>query len=76
MPTTWGLGYAIGGLGSPSSPKDASTTFGIGGVGGGFACGDTATGIAVAVTKNMLTPDFTASARLIDMVTAALAPVG
>jgi CubicO group peptidase (beta-lactamase class C family) len=74
MPTTWALGYAIGGLGSPSDQQNA-TTFGVGGAGGSFACGNTATGIAVAVTKNMLTQDFSASARLIDMVTAALAPV-
>ena len=74
MPTTWALGYAIGGLGSPSDPQNA-TTFGVGGAGGSFACGNTATGIAVAVTKNMLTQDFSTSSRLIDLVTAALAPV-
>jgi CubicO group peptidase (beta-lactamase class C family) len=60
-PTTWGLGYAIGGLGAA---QESTTVFGVGGVGGSFACGDTATGIAFAVTKNRLTMDFTAAATL------------
>jgi hypothetical protein len=30
--------------------------FGVGGVGGSFACGDSATGIAFAVTKNLVSP--------------------
>src|SRR5437016_1786806 len=38
MPTTWTLGYAIGGIGAVPD-----TVFGVGGVGGSFACGDTAT---------------------------------
>jgi CubicO group peptidase (beta-lactamase class C family) len=68
-PTTWGLGYAIGGLGAP---QDAKTVFGVGGVGGSFACGDTATGIAFAVTKNRLTPDFSAATELREIVRKAL----
>ena len=75
MPTTWALGYSIGRVTALPHPEAASTTFGVGGAGGSFACGDTATGIAVAVTKNMLTNDFTASGTIIDMVTEALAPV-
>src|SRR5712664_906231 len=67
--TTWGLGYAIGGLGAP---EDARTVFGVGGVGGSFACGDTATGIAFAVTKNRLTPDFSAAAELSQIVRKTL----
>src|SRR5207302_436849 len=35
-PSAWGLGYSIGGLGSA---QDTRTTFGVGGVGGSFACG-------------------------------------
>jgi CubicO group peptidase (beta-lactamase class C family) len=69
-PSTWGLGYAIGGLGSP---QDFPTVFGLGGVGGSFACGDTATGIAFAVTKNRLTPDFSAATELLQLVRNALA---
>jgi CubicO group peptidase (beta-lactamase class C family) len=68
MPTTWALGYAIGRPGAMSSP----TVFGVGGAGGSFACGDTATGIAFALTKNRLTPDFNAVAQLSQMVTEAL----
>ncbi|HYR50946.1 MAG TPA: serine hydrolase, partial [Candidatus Eisenbacteria bacterium] len=69
MPTRWGLGYSIGGLGSGSS---SSSVFGVGGAGGSFACGDTATGIAFAVTKNRLTADFSAATQLSQLVTDAL----
>jgi CubicO group peptidase (beta-lactamase class C family) len=70
MPTKWGLGYAIGGLGSGS--EDSTSVFGVGGAGGSFACGDTATGIAFAVTKNRLTSDFSAATQLNQMVTNGL----
>ena len=66
MPTTWGLGYGIGG---PHPAAKAPTTFGYGGVGGSFACGDTATGIAWAVTKNRVSNDFTTATRLGDLIT-------
>ena len=64
MPTKWGLGYSIGRPGA----MDSSSVFGIGGVGGSFACGDTATGIAFAVTKNRLTQDFNAAAEVGQLV--------
>lgn len=70
MPTTWALGYAIGGLGS--APQDSPSVFGVGGAGGSFACGDKASGIAFAVTKNRLTNDFSAATQLSRMVTEAL----
>ena len=70
MPTTWGLGYAIGGLGPVA--QDSQTVFGLGGVGGSFACGDTATGIAFAFTKNRLTQDFNAASELSLIVKNAL----
>ena len=70
MPTRWGLGYAIGGLGSGS--HDSSFVFGVGGAGGSFACGDTATGIAFAVTKNRLTSDFNVASQLSQLLTDAL----
>lgn len=70
MPTTWGLGYGIGG---PSGdPQNAPTVFGLGGVGGSFACGDTATGIAWAVTKNRVSNDFSTSNQLGQLITGAL----
>ncbi|MEU0567833.1 serine hydrolase domain-containing protein [Nonomuraea sp. NPDC005983] len=45
MPTSWGLGYAVGLL-------DRPTVFGMFGSGGTAAFADTATGISVGVTKN------------------------
>jgi CubicO group peptidase (beta-lactamase class C family) len=69
MPSTWGLGYALGLPGA--SGQEAPTAFGVGGVGGSFAYGDTATGVAFALTKNRLTDDFSAATELIQVVTAA-----
>ena len=69
-PTTWGLGYSVGGLGTA---QDSKTVFGVGGVGGSFACGDTATGIAFAVTKNRLAMDFSTATQLSDIVRKSLA---
>ena len=69
-PSTWGLGYAIGGLGSAA--QDSNTVFGVGGAGGSFACGDTATGIAFAVTKNRLSPDFSTATQLSQLVSNAI----
>jgi CubicO group peptidase (beta-lactamase class C family) len=69
MPTKWALGYAIGGLGTPD---DSDSVFGVGGAGGSFACGNTATGVAFAITKNRLTSDFKAASQLSQLVTNAL----
>jgi CubicO group peptidase (beta-lactamase class C family) len=66
MPTTWGLGYGLGGPGG-----DAPTEFGLGGVGGAFACGDTASGVAWAVTKNRVSNDFATSIRLGQLIAGA-----
>jgi len=68
--SAWGLGYAVGGLGSAA--KDSNTVFGVGGVGGSFACGDTASGIAFAITKNRLTPDFSAAIQLKRLINDAV----
>ncbi|HZA82056.1 MAG TPA: serine hydrolase, partial [Actinomycetes bacterium] len=64
QPTTWGLGYGIGGPGG--DPQEAPTVFG---VGGSFACGDTATGIAWAVTKNRISNDFATAIQLGQVIT-------
>jgi hypothetical protein len=45
--------------------------FGLGGVGGSFACGDTASGLAWAVTKNRVSPDFSSSIRLGRLIAGA-----
>jgi CubicO group peptidase (beta-lactamase class C family) len=66
MPTTWGRGYSIGLLGS--SAEESPTAFGVGGVGGSFACGDSATGIAFALTKNRLANDFSAATEISQLV--------
>ena len=69
-PVTWALGYSIGQLGSDA--QQTPTVFGMGGVGGSFAYADTATGVAFALTKNRLTPDFSAAERIAGIVTKAI----
>jgi CubicO group peptidase (beta-lactamase class C family) len=69
MPTTWGLGYGIGGPGGDA--QASPTVFGLGGVGGSFACGDTASGLAWAATKNRVSPDFSSSIRLGRLIAGA-----
>lgn len=66
MPTTWGLGYSIGKLGS--TPEASPTAFGVGGVGGSFAYGDSATGIAFALTKNRIANDFNTATTISQLV--------
>ncbi|MEU4403470.1 serine hydrolase domain-containing protein [Streptosporangium sp. NPDC023963] len=56
FPTTRSLGYALGATGA----LDGLTLFGMAGSGGSAAYADTATGITVAVTKNLVSAgDFT-----------------
>jgi CubicO group peptidase (beta-lactamase class C family) len=69
QPTTWGLGYGIGGPGGDA--QGSPTVFGLGGVGGSFACGDTASGIAWAVTKNRISNDFSTSTQLGQLIAGA-----
>ena len=45
----------------------------VGGVGGSFAYADTATGVAFALTKNRLTPDFGVAQQIDEIVTKAVA---
>lgn len=71
MPTTWGLGYSIGKLGS--TPEASATAFGVGGVGGSFAYGDSATGIAFALTKNRIANDFNTATTISQLVDELLA---
>lgn len=63
MPVTRGLGFDLGDFdgGRP-------TRFAWGGVGGGYAFGDTSTGIAFALTKNRLAPDFDTARKVIALV--------
>ena len=66
MPTRWGLGYAIG---LPDGSRD--TAFGVGGVGGSFAFGDSASGTAFGLTKNRVSSDFATATRLVQLVIGA-----
>lgn len=68
-PVTWALGYPIGGLGTD---QETPTMFGWGGVGGSYACADTATGVAFALTKNRLTADFSAAKHVAGIVMSAV----
>jgi CubicO group peptidase (beta-lactamase class C family) len=70
-PVTWALGYAIGRIGT--DPQETQTAFGWGGIGGSFAYADTATGVAFALTKNRLTPDFGVAQQIDEIVTKAVA---
>ncbi|MBC6462926.1 serine hydrolase domain-containing protein [Actinomadura sp. HBU206391] len=69
--SSWGLGYSIGLL--DGGDQDTSTAFGMAGAGGSFAYGDTATGIAFALTKNRLTTDFSVVNQINKIATSAAA---
>ena len=69
FPTTWALGYAVGSIDTTS--QETPTVLGVGGVGGSYACADTETGVAWALTKNRLTADFGASEQIGRIVTRA-----
>jgi CubicO group peptidase (beta-lactamase class C family) len=71
FPTTWALGYSVGRIGA--DPQETRSVLGVGGVGGSFACADTATGVAWAVTKNRLTPGFEAAEQVAGIVAKAAA---
>ena len=70
FPTTWALGYSVGRLGA--DPQETKSVLGIGGVGGSFACADTATGVTWALTKNRLTAGFEAAEQISEIVTKAV----
>ncbi|MCM2389848.1 serine hydrolase domain-containing protein [Streptomyces albipurpureus] len=70
MESSWGLGYSIG---LPTGAADSPSVFAMGGAGGSFAYGDTETGVSFAVTKNRLTPDFTAASELSALVQKSIA---
>jgi CubicO group peptidase (beta-lactamase class C family) len=70
-PAVWGLGYAIGRLGT--TPDKSPTVFGMAGAGGSYAYADTATGVAVALTKNRFSADFTTATRISQLITDVIA---
>lgn len=70
-PFTWALGYSVERIGTDQ--QETPTVFGMGGSGGSNAYADTATGVAFALTKNRLTPDFNAAEQIAGIVTRAVA---
>lgn len=72
-PATWALGYSIGGFGTGA--QENPSVFGMGGVGGSYACADTATGTTFALTKNRLTSDFGAAQHIGGIIARAAAEI-
>jgi CubicO group peptidase (beta-lactamase class C family) len=70
-PATWASGYAIGRIGTEA--QETPTAFGMGGAGGSHAYADTATGVAFALTKNRLAPNFDTAEHVAGIVTKAVA---
>jgi CubicO group peptidase (beta-lactamase class C family) len=70
FPTTWALGYSVGRLGA--DPQETRSVLGVGGVGGSFACADTATGVTWALTKNRLSAGFEVAEQISEIVTKAV----
>ena len=72
MEISWSLGY------SPDRPGGArsrsGSTFGMVGTNGSAAYADIDTGVAIALMRNRFSPDFTAIARLDDIVAMAYPP--
>ena len=71
FPTAWGLGYSIGQF--LSNAHETRHIFGVGGVGGSHAYADTRTGVAFALTKNRLAPNFDTAEHVAGIVTKAVA---
>jgi CubicO group peptidase (beta-lactamase class C family) len=70
IPATWTLGFSAGAPGPRM--ETVRTLFGVGGVGGSFAYGDTARGIGFALAKNRLAADFETADRIAEIVTRAV----
>ena len=72
MNISWSLGY------SPARPggvrSRSGSTFGMVGTNGSAAYADIDTGVAIALMRNRFSPDFTAIARLDDIVAEAYPP--
>jgi CubicO group peptidase (beta-lactamase class C family) len=72
MDIAWSLGYSPGRPGKTRSRP--GSTFGMVGMNGSAAYADIDTGVAIALMRNRFSPDFTASARLDDLVAEAYPP--
>jgi CubicO group peptidase (beta-lactamase class C family) len=72
MEISWSLGYSPGRPGGTRSRLGSS--FGMVGMNGSAAYADIDTGVAIALMRNRFSPDFTAIARLDDVVAEAYPP--
>ena len=63
----WGLGFA---LGLPWAEAGSPRVFGMAGAGGGWAGADPERGVAVAITKNVLSMDFETVQRIVGAILA------
>ena len=72
MEVSWSLGYSPARLGGACSRS--GSTFGMVGTNGSAAYADIDTGVAIALMRNRFSPDFTAIARLDDIVAEAYPP--
>ena len=63
----WGLGFA---LGLPWDEAGSTRVFGMAGAGGSWAGADLERGVAVAVTKNVLSMDFATVQRVVGAILA------
>ena len=72
MEISWSLGYSPGRPGGVRSRS--GSTFGMVGMNGSAAYADIDTGVAIALMRNRFSPDFTAIARLDDVVAEAYPP--
>jgi len=71
FPTAWGLGYSVGQF--MSNARETQHVFGVGGIGGSHAYADKETGTTFALTKNLLTADFSTAEQVGGIVTKAIA---
>ena len=72
MEISWSLGYSPGRPGGARSRS--GSTFGMVGMNGSAAYADIDTGVAIALMRNRFSPDFTAIARLDDIVAETYPP--
>ena len=68
-PSSWALGYAVG---LPWEGGQTARAIGMAGAGGSWAGVDLDRHLGLAVTKNLLTNDFAAVRRIIEVVVSAV----
>jgi CubicO group peptidase (beta-lactamase class C family) len=69
--SAWALGYALGLPLAEEGDTSASRVFGMAGAGGSWAGGDLDRGLALAITKNVVSDDFETVRRVVRLVVEA-----